>query len=53
MMTFLNEHDLINLLKSNTCFEREGSFIDLILQNRKFWFKKSASFETGLSDHHH
>ena len=53
MMTFLNEHDLINLIKNNTCFKGEGSCIDLILTNRKFSFKNSTSFETGLSDHHH
>ena len=53
MMTFLNEHDLINLIKNNTCFKREDSYIDLILINRKFLFKSSTSFETGLSDHHH
>ena len=53
MMTFLNEHDLINLIKNNTCFKGEGSCIDLILTNRKFSFKNSTSFETGLSNHHH
>ena len=53
IMTFLNEHDLINLIKNSTCFKGEGSCIDLILTNRKFSFKNSTSFETGLSDHHH
>ena len=53
MMTFLNEHDLINLIKNDTCFKGEGSCIDLILTNRKFSFKNSTSFETGLSDHHY
>ena len=53
MMTFLNEHDLINLIKNDTCFKGEGSCIDLILTNRKFSFKNSTSFEIGLSDHHH
>ena len=52
MMTFLNEHDLINLIKSNTCFKGDGSCIDLILTNRKLLFKNSTSFETDLSDHH-
>ena len=51
-MTFLNKHDLINLMKNNTCF-KEGLCIDLILTNRKFSFKNSTSFEAGLSDHHH
>ena len=53
MMTFLNEHDLINLIKNNTCFKGDGSCIDLILTNRKFSFKNSTSFETGLSHHKH
>ena len=53
MLTFLNEHDLINLIKNNTCFKGEGSFIDLVLTNQKYSFKKSTSFETSLSDHHH
>ena len=33
MMTFLNEHDLINLIKNNTCFKGKGSCINLILTN--------------------
>ena len=39
--------------KKNTCFKGEGSFTDLILTDRKYSFKNSTSFETGLSDHHH
>ena len=42
-----------NLVKSNTCFKGEGSCIDLILTNRKYCFKNTCSFKTGLSDHHH
>ena len=38
MITFLNEHDFINLTKNNTCFKEEGSCIDLILANRKYSF---------------
>ena len=53
MMTFLNEHDLTNLIKNNTCFKGEGPCIDLILTNQMFSFKNFTSFETGLSDHHH
>ena len=53
MMTFLNGHDLINLIKNNTCFKGDGSCIDLILTNQKFSFKNSTSFETALSYHHH
>ena len=52
MMTFLNEHDLINLIKNNSCFKGEVSCIDLILTNRKFSFKNSTSLETSLSDHY-
>ena len=52
-MTFLNEHDLIKLIKNNTCFKGEGSCIDLILTNPEFSFKNSTSFLTGLSYHHH
>ena len=47
MMTFLNEHDLINLIKNNTCFKGKDSYIDLILTNQKFSFKSSTSFETA------
>ena len=52
-MTFLNEHDLINLIQNNTCFKGGSSCTDLILTNRKLSFKNSTSFETGLSDHVH
>ena len=51
MMTLLNEHDLINLIKNNTCFKGESWCIDLILTNRKHSFKNSTSIETDLSDH--
>ena len=53
MMTFLNEHDLINLIRNNTCFKGEGLRIDLILTNRNFSFKNPTSFEIALIDHHH
>ena len=48
----MNEQNLLNFVKSNTCFKGEGSCIDLILTNRKYSFKNTCSFETGLSDHH-
>ena len=50
---FMQSHNLLDLIKSNTCFKGSGSYIDLILTNRKFCFKNSSTFETGLSDHHH
>ena len=49
----MNNQNLFNLLKSNTCFKREGSCIDLLLTNRKYSFKNTCSSETGLSDHQH
>ena len=53
IISFMNNQNLFNLVKSNTCFKGEGSCIDLILTNRKYSFKNTCSFETGLSDHHH
>ena len=50
---FLDNNGLHNLIKGHTCFKGKGSLIGLILTNRKFSFKNTQSFETGLSDHHH
>ena len=50
---FSNSNNLVNLVKTNTCFKGSGSCIDLILMNRKYFFKNTTSYETGLSDHHH
>ena len=50
---FLNSNNLVNLVKTNTFFTGRGSCIDLILKNRKYSFKNTTSYETGLSDHHH
>ena len=50
---FLNSNNLVNLVKTNTCFKGSGSCIYLILTNRKYSFKNTTSYETGLSDHHH
>ena len=50
---FLNSHNLVTLVKTNTCFKGSGSCIDLKLTNRKCSFKNTTSYETGLSDHHH
>ena len=50
IISFMNNQ---NLVKSNTCFKGEGSCMDLILTNRKYCFKNTCSFKTGLSDHHH
>ena len=50
---FLNSNNLVNLVKTNTCFKGSSSCIDLILTNRKYSFKNTTSYETGLSDYHH
>ena len=53
MMNFMDSQNFINLIKNNTCFKGVGSCIDLILTNRKYCFKNTSSYETGISDHHH
>ena len=50
---FMNNNALYNLINVNTCFKGKGTSIDLILTNRKYSFKNTNTFETGLSDHHH
>ena len=40
-------------MKKNTCFKGTGSCINPILTNRKYSFKHTESYETGISDHHH
>ena len=48
------ESALSNFLsRKNTCFKGTGSCIDLILTNRKYSFKHTESYETGIGDHHH
>ena len=49
--SFLGSNNLSKLIKTNTCFKREGSQIDLILTNRKYSFKYISSYEIWLSDH--
>ena len=51
--SFMNNQNLFNLVKSNTCFKGEGLCIDSTLINRKYSFKNACSYETRLSDHHH
>ena len=51
---FMNNNALCNLINVNTCFKGKGTCIDLILTNRKYSFKNTNTFETGLlRDHHH
>ena len=53
LMGFLDSNILTNLIKTNTCFKGKGSWLYLILTNRKFFFKFTSTYETGISDHHH
>ena len=50
---FMDSHNYLNLIKGNTYFKSQVLYIDLILTNKKNYFKNAASFKTGLSDHHH
>ena len=52
-LRYFSSNNLVNLVKTNTCFKSSGSCIDLILKNRKYLFKNTNSYETGLSDYHH
>ena len=53
LSAFMEHYNYQNLTKNNTCFKGDDSCIDLILSNRKYCFKKTSSFETGISDHFH
>ena len=46
--SFLDSNNLTNLIKTYTCFKGKGSSIYLILTNRKYSFKYTSSYETGL-----
>ena len=52
LTNFLDSNNLTNLIKRKTCFKGKGPSIDLIFTNRKYSFKNTSSYETGLSDHH-
>ena len=45
-------YNLINLIKTTTCFKGTWSCIDLLLTNQKSSLKNTNAFETGLSNHH-
>ena len=53
MLSFMDSQNFVNLKKNKICFKGEGPCIGLILRNRKYSFKNTSSYETGLSDHHH
>ena len=53
LKNFMCSFDLESLINSPTCYKSTNpSCIDLILTNKQNHFMKSATFETGLSDHH-
>ena len=50
---FINTFDLECFIKKPTCFQSTSpSCIDLILTNKKEFFKNSDVLEVGISDHH-
>ena len=42
--TYMETHNYFNLVKNNTCFKGPGSWIDLILTNRKYFFQGTSLF---------
>ena len=53
MLSFMDSQNFVSLIKNKSRFKGIGSCIDFILTNRKYSFKNTSSYETGLSDHHH
>ena len=53
MLSFMDSQTFVSLLKNKTCFKGTFSCIDLILTNRKYSFRNTTSYESGLSDLHH
>ena len=52
MREFVNLYNLINLIKTTTCFKRTGSCIALLPTNQKYLFKNANAFGSSRSDHH-
>ena len=52
MQLFADSFNLEHLIKKPTCFKGSASCIDLIITNRKAYFKKTCILETGISDFH-
>ena len=52
--SFLNTHELCNLVKEKTCFKnmQNPSCIDLLLTNNAYAFQQTTTICTGLSDFH-
>ena len=47
---FTNTFSLEHLINETTCFKGSPSCIDLIITNRKSYFKKTCVTVTGISD---
>ena len=53
LKVFTDSNDFENLIKEPTCFKSTSpTTINLFLTNRKGYFVKSSTNETGISDHH-
>ena len=52
MREFVDLYNMINSIKTTTCFKGIGSCIDLLLTNKKYSLKNTNTFSTGLSDHY-
>ena len=50
--SFLETHNLKNLVKDYTCYKSHTSCIDLFLTNKSLCFKNTTVVDTGLSDFH-
>ena len=53
LICFCDSYSFINLIKSNAYFKGIGSCIHLNFTNRKYSFKNTRSFGTGLNGHRH
>ena len=52
-LSFMDSQNFANILKNTTCFKGTGSCIDSIWKKRKYSFKNTSFYETGLSAHRH
>ena len=52
LQLFADSFNLEHLIKKPGCFKGPPSFIDLIITNRKVYFKKACILETGIWDFH-
>ena len=52
LQLFAGSLNLEHLIKKTTCFNGSPTCIDLIITNRKAYFKKACILETGISDFH-